>query len=120
MRALALGGSGPDIVSIARDAKTGVDHHGEPESVIYVVTGRARMRWGERLHFVAEAGAGAPLSSCAALCTTPGDQRRSNPVPWNACSWAQTIRPSLVNIMDVEPVETPEEVYWVDPIQRRP
>jgi uncharacterized RmlC-like cupin family protein len=28
------------------------------ESVIYVVRGRARMRWGERLEFVAEAGPG--------------------------------------------------------------
>ena len=45
-------------VSIAPDAKTGVHHHGELESVIYVVKGRARMRWGERLQFVAEAGPG--------------------------------------------------------------
>ena len=24
----------------------------------------------------------------------------------------------VVNIMDVEPVEKPEEVYWVDPLHR--
>ena len=45
-------------VSIVANAKTGVHHHGELESVIYVVKGRARMRWGERLQFVAEAGPG--------------------------------------------------------------
>src|ERR687897_2432060 len=45
-------------VSIEPDAKTGVHHHGDLESIIYVVSGRARMRWGERLEFVAEAGAG--------------------------------------------------------------
>src|SRR6202165_4779163 len=45
-------------VSIKPDAKTGAHHHGELESVIYVVRGRARMRWGERLEFVAEAGPG--------------------------------------------------------------
>ena len=39
-------------------AKTGPHHHGSLESVIYVVSGRARMRWGERLEFMAEAGAG--------------------------------------------------------------
>ena len=39
-------------------AKTGAHHHGPVESVIYVVSGRARMRWGERLEFVAEAGPG--------------------------------------------------------------
>ena len=45
-------------VSIQPNAKTGAHHHGELESVIYVVKGRARMRWGERLQFVAEAGPG--------------------------------------------------------------
>ncbi|MBV8601169.1 MAG: cupin domain-containing protein, partial [Candidatus Eremiobacteraeota bacterium] len=45
-------------VSIHPNAKTGAHHHGELESVIYVVSGRARMRWGDRLEFVAEAGPG--------------------------------------------------------------
>src|SRR5919205_2657527 len=45
-------------VTIHPNAKTGAHHHGDLESVIYVVKGRARMRWGERLEFVAEAGPG--------------------------------------------------------------
>jgi uncharacterized RmlC-like cupin family protein len=45
-------------VSIHPDAKTGAHHHGALESVIYVVRGKARMRWGETLEFVAEAGPG--------------------------------------------------------------
>jgi oxalate decarboxylase/phosphoglucose isomerase-like protein (cupin superfamily) len=45
-------------VSIQPNAKTGAHHHGELESVIYVVRGKARMRWGERLEFTAEAGPG--------------------------------------------------------------
>src|SRR6201989_183500 len=45
-------------VSIQPNAKTGAHHHGELESVIYVVRGKARMRWGEKLEFVAEAGPG--------------------------------------------------------------
>ena len=36
----------------------GAHHHGPVESIIYVVSGRARMRWGERLEYVAEAGPG--------------------------------------------------------------
>jgi len=40
-------------VSIQPNAKTGAHHHGELESVIYVVKGKARMRWGEQLEFVA-------------------------------------------------------------------
>jgi len=45
-------------VVIHPNAKTGAHHHGPVESVIYVVSGRARMRWGDRLEFVAEAGPG--------------------------------------------------------------
>ena len=45
-------------VVIHPNAKTGAHHHGPVESVIYVVSGRARMRWGEQLEFVAEAGPG--------------------------------------------------------------
>jgi uncharacterized RmlC-like cupin family protein len=39
-------------------AKTGPHHHGELETVIYIVSGRARFRWGEKLEFVDEAGPG--------------------------------------------------------------
>ena len=45
-------------VHIHPNAKTGAHHHGPLESVIYVLKGRARMRWGERLEFTAEAGPG--------------------------------------------------------------
>jgi uncharacterized RmlC-like cupin family protein len=39
-------------------AKTGPHHHGDLETVIYVVSGRARFRWGNNLEFVDEAGPG--------------------------------------------------------------
>ena len=45
-------------VTILPGAKTGPHHHGELESVIYVLRGRARMRWGDRLEFTSEAGPG--------------------------------------------------------------
>src|SRR5580698_3468526 len=45
-------------VIVHPNAKTGPHHHGELETVIYVVRGRARFRWGDRLEFVGEAGPG--------------------------------------------------------------
>src|SRR5437016_9724362 len=45
-------------VAIHPHARTGAHHHGDLESVIYVVCGRARMRWGDHLEYVAEAGPG--------------------------------------------------------------
>jgi uncharacterized RmlC-like cupin family protein len=53
-------------VTIHANAKTGAHHHGHLESVIYVIKGRARMRWGEHLEFTAEAG--------PALRAAPGNQ----------------------------------------------
>ena len=45
-------------VVVQPGAKTGPHHHGELETVLYVVRGRARMRWGDRLEFSGEAGPG--------------------------------------------------------------
>jgi uncharacterized RmlC-like cupin family protein len=45
-------------VVVQPDAKTGAHHHGELETVLYIIKGRARFRWGERLEFVAEADPG--------------------------------------------------------------
>ena len=45
-------------VVIHPNAKTGAHHHGPLESIIYIVRGQARMRWGDQLEFIAEAKAG--------------------------------------------------------------
>ena len=45
-------------VVVRPDAKTGPHHHGELETVLYIVKGRARMRWGDHLEFSDEAGPG--------------------------------------------------------------
>ncbi|HLJ50025.1 MAG TPA: cupin domain-containing protein [Bryobacteraceae bacterium] len=39
-------------------ARTGAHHHGELETVLYIVRGRARFRWGNQLENVEEAGPG--------------------------------------------------------------
>lgn len=45
-------------VKVEPHAKTGPHHHGELETVLYIVSGRARMRWGDHLEYVEEAGPG--------------------------------------------------------------
>src|SRR6202453_2880610 len=45
-------------VVVEPDARTGPHHHGELETVLYIVRGRARFRWGQHLEFVDEAGPG--------------------------------------------------------------
>jgi uncharacterized RmlC-like cupin family protein len=45
-------------VVVEPHAKTDPHHHGELETVLYIVRGRARMRWGDKLEFTDEAGPG--------------------------------------------------------------
>ncbi|HWO73497.1 MAG TPA: cupin domain-containing protein [Dehalococcoidia bacterium] len=45
-------------VSVDKGVRSGPHHHGELESVIYVISGRARFRYGERLEHSVEAEAG--------------------------------------------------------------
>ena len=55
-------------------AKTGPHHHGELETVLYVVRGRARMRWGDRLEF-SRRGRPRRFHLRAAVRAASGDQR---------------------------------------------
>ena len=45
-------------VVVEPNVKTGAHHHGELETVLYIVKGRARFRWGDQMEFVDEAGPG--------------------------------------------------------------
>jgi uncharacterized RmlC-like cupin family protein len=105
-------------VSIQPNAKTGAHHHGELESVIYVLRGRARMRWGERLEFVAEAG---PGDFIYVPPFVPHQEINASPDEPLECVLVRSDNEAVVvNIPDIAPVETPEEVEWIDPIHKRP
>lgn len=45
-------------VVVNPNAKTGPHHHGDLETILYIVRGRARFRWGDHLEFAEEAGPG--------------------------------------------------------------
>ena len=105
-------------VAIQPDAKTGVHHHGPLESVIYVVRGKARLRWGERLEFVAEAG---PGDFIYVPPYVPHQEINADPEQVLECVLVRSDNEAVVvNITDVDLVEPPESVYWVDPIHAAP
>jgi len=99
-------------VSVAPNAKTGAHHHGHLESIIYVVRGRARMRWGERLEFMAEADPGdfifvppyVPHQEINALAGEPLE-----------CVVVRSDQEAVVVNLDITPAEEVEAVAWVDP-----
>ena len=104
-------------VVIQPKAKTGAHHHGPVESVIYVVSGKARMRWGDKLEFVAEAGPGDFIHVPPYVPHQEINASDSEPLSCVLCRSGQ--EPVVVNL-DIPVVEKPEEVHWVDNIHPGP
>ena len=102
-------------VTIHPDAKTGAHHHGELESVIYVVSGRARMRWGERLEYVAEAGPGDFIFVPPYVPHQEINASADEPLH---CVLVRSDQEAVVVNLEIASVEEPEAVRWVDPIHR--
>src|SRR2546423_1342955 len=102
-------------VIIHPNAKTGAHHHGPVESVLYVVRGRARMRWGERLEYTAEAGPGDFIYVPPYVPHQEINASREQPLECVVIRSGQ--EPVVVNL-DIAPVEPPAEVKWIDPIHR--
>ena len=104
-------------VTIKPDAKTGAHHHGHLESIIYVVKGKARMRWGEKLQFTAEAGPGDFIYVPPYVPHQEINASDTEPLSCVLCRSGQ--EPVVVNL-DIPAVEKPEEVHWVDNIHPAP
>ena len=103
-------------VVIHPDARTGAHHHGSLESVIYVVSGQARMRWGERLEFVAEAG---PGDFIFVPPYVPHQEINASPDSSLSCVVVRSGQEAVVVNLDLPEVEPdPEQVVWVDDIHR--
>jgi len=104
-------------VIINPNAKTGAHHHGALESVIYVVRGIARMRWGNRLEFVAEADAGDFIF--VPPYVPHQEINRSSDSPLH-CVLVRSDNEAVVVNLQIDAAERVEEVYWIDPIHRDP
>src|SRR4029079_6676045 len=100
-------------VHIHADAKTGAHHHGELESVIYVVNGRARMRWGDNLEFTAEAG---PGDFIYVPPYVPHQEINANSNEPLDCVVVRSGQEPIVVNLNIPTVEPPEEVRWIDDV----
>jgi len=104
-------------VTIHPNAKTGAHHHGALESVIYVIKGKARMRWGEQLEFTAEAG---PGDFIYVPPYVPHQEINASEDEALECVLVRSDNEAIVMNLDIEAVENPENVFWVDPIHQHP
>ena len=104
-------------VVIHAKAKTGAHHHGPVESVIYVVSGHARMRWGESLEFVAEAGPGDFIHVPPFVPHQEINASETEPL---SCVLVRSGQEPVVVNLDIPAAEKPEQVHWVDNIHAAP
>lgn len=102
-------------VTIEARAKTGAHHHGDLESVIYVVSGIARLRWGERLEYVAEAAQGDFIYVPPYV---PHQEINASEDLKLHCVLARSGQTGLVVNLDITPVEVPELVRWIDDLHK--
>jgi uncharacterized RmlC-like cupin family protein len=102
-------------VTIDAKARTGAHHHGDLESVIYVVKGVARLRWGDHLEFVAEAG---PGDFIYVPPFVPHQEINASEDLQLQCVLTRSGQTGLVFNLDIEAVEVPELVRWIDDLHR--
>ena len=102
-------------VTIHPNARTGAHHHGELESVIYIVKGRARMRWGDRLEFTAEAGPGDFIYVPPFVPHQEINASTDRPLE---CVVVRSGQEPIVVNLEIATVEHPEEVSWIDDVHR--
>jgi uncharacterized RmlC-like cupin family protein len=102
-------------VTIHPNAKTGAHHHGDLESVIYVVRGRARMRWGERLEFTAVAG---PGDFIFVPPYVPHQEINASEAEPLECVLVRSGQEPIVVNLEIAAAEKAENVAWIDPIHK--
>lgn len=99
-------------VSIQPKAQTGPHHHGHLESIIYVLRGRARMRWGERLEYWADAG---PGDFIFVPPYVPHQEMNAEPDQVLECLVVRSDQEPVVVNLELAVAAEPERVEWIDP-----
>jgi len=105
---------GAGTVDIEAAASTGAHHHGPVESVIYVVSGRAR---NSARPPSASSSSPTPGRATSSSCRPTSRTRRSTRWPTRrcpACSLRSGQEPVVVNLDLPDAADEPERVRWVD------
>jgi uncharacterized RmlC-like cupin family protein len=89
---------------VAPNTASGMHHHGELETIIYVVSGHGKMRWGEQMEFEQE--------------VEPGDfiyvppfvpHQEMNPSPDTPSQWVIVRNAQEPIVVNLEPLDTPQK-----------
>ena len=86
------------IFVVEPSAKTGIPHHGEQDTVVYVLEGEACVRWGDSGEHSTIAGAGDFLHVPSWLPHQELNTSKENPFRWVVVR--STAEPIVVNLPD--------------------
>lgn len=95
----------------------GAHHHGSVESVFYVIRGTARLRWGEHLEYVADAG---PGDFVYVPPFVPHQEINPGSEPVEVVLVRSDQKPVVVNLDIPDAVAVPEKVRWDTGFHQRP
>ncbi len=94
-------------VSLKPNAKTGAHHHGCHEVMVYVVSGRTEIRWGERLEFATNVDVGDFVYFSPYV---PHQEQNLSDSETVELLVVRSDDQKIVLSLDVDPVERPETV----------
>ena len=84
------------VFEVAPGARTGIHHHGEQQTIIYVLSGTSEIRWGDAGEFSARAKAGDFIHVPAFLLHMEINPSRLEPFRWVVVR--STATPVVVNL----------------------
>lgn len=109
LREVAFDGRNPDakvlsafLSTVEPGAATGAHHHGDQETVLYVLNGRARFRYGPRLEHRTEAGEGAFVFIPAEIIHQEINASADEPTSWVVVRSAPD--PIVVNLPELDEI----------------
>jgi uncharacterized RmlC-like cupin family protein len=89
------------VTVVASNVTSGVHHHGETETVIYVVSGNAKIRWGDRMQFEEDVEAG------DFIYVPPfAPHQEINPSPDTPSQWVIVRNSQEPIVVNLEPFDT--------------
>jgi uncharacterized RmlC-like cupin family protein len=118
-REVAFDGRNPDaralsafLSTVRPGAATGAHHHGEQETILYVLEGTARYRWGERLEHVVEAGPGSFVFIPAHIIHQEINASVDTPTTWVVVRSGKD--PIVVNLPELDAVAELPAITYTD------
>lgn len=112
LRRVAFDGRNPDarilsgfLSRVGPGAATGAHHHGEQETILYVLEGTARYRWGDRLEHEIQAPPGSFVFIPGGMVHQELNASEEEPTTWVVVRSA--VDPIVVNLPELDDIARP-------------